>query len=266
MAKLFISTFGEKVNWIRFKQTIPIEVGVACRPESSVHYETTDCEGESISNLNPFFGELTGIYWLWKNFPFSENEIIGFAHYNKILDINPQKAEQILRKSDVDWIVKKPVRIVKHDYKQDIEVLEDVLKSRFPSYYAVWRQLYYADGESKSETCVACEMFYTSVEEFNLYCEFIFKVLFEVFEKIGEVERVAYHKRYCAFLGERLLAVYLLRNHKTAYNVSVKTNDNAIIRILKNFYRRFGLNKNPVVNKVIELVGINKKSQSSYLK
>ncbi len=42
MVGLFVSTFGEKVEWIKFKEIIPIEVGVACRPQSTVHYKITD--------------------------------------------------------------------------------------------------------------------------------------------------------------------------------------------------------------------------------
>lgn len=222
MIKLFVSTFGEKVEWIKFKSVIPIEVGVKCRAKETIHYELTDDKDDSISDLNPFFGELTGLYWIWKNYKFNENDIIGFAHYNKILDINSKNVEKIICKNRIQWIVRDPIKIVKHDYKHDIEVIQNILKKQYPSYYYVWQELYDSNGESIAENCVNCEMFYTSVKEFNNYCEFLFGVLFEVSKTIGEVDRSPYHKRYCAFLGERLLSVYLIKNKKTQYNVSAK--------------------------------------------
>ncbi len=200
MVKLFISTFGEKIDWIKRKQFVPIEVGVDCRSESTIHYTITDREGDSISHLNPYFGELSGMYWLWKNYHFTEGEIVGFAHFNKILDINYDEVESLLARDNVDWIVRQPIKLPKHAYNYDVKVLEEVLKTDFPLYYPVWSTLYYSSGESKDENCSNCEMFYTTVQEFREFCDFIFGVLFEVFDRIGEVDRVPYHKRYCAFL------------------------------------------------------------------
>ena len=266
MVKLFISTFGEKIDWIRLKQATPIEVGCECRPEATVHYELKDVGGDSISDLNPWFGELTGLYWIWKNHPFAENEIIGFAHYNKILDINPAKAEHILTQGDADWIVRIPIKLVKHAYEQDIEVLESVIRDKFPSYYNAWSELFCENGESRTESCANCEMFYTTVKEFESYCEFLFGVLFEVFNRIGKVDRVPFHKRYCAFLGERLLSVYILANRKSMLNVPTNGKANPVIRFLRWIYRRTGLNKNPLLGIIKKKLAKNRKRQSSYLK
>lgn len=266
MVKLFISTFGEKVEWINLKSVIPIEVGTLGRAKSTIHYELTDESYDSISNLNPYFGELTGLYWIWKNYKFSEGDIIGFAHYNKILDIKLDKVEQLINNKQIDWIVRDPVKMVSHDYKQDVEILENVLEKYYPSYYIVWKQLYDSNGKSITENCVNCEMFFTSIEEFNSYCTFLFGALFEVYNIIGDVDRIPYHKRYCAFLGERLLSVYIIKNNKRQYNVLIRDKTNVIINFLRKGSRLLKLDRNSKLVKCVRKLVKNENRKSSYIK
>lgn len=266
MVKLFISTFGANVEWIKFKTIIPIEVGVKCRTTDTIHYNLTDDRFDSISDLNPYYGELTGLYWIWKNYQFNDDDIVGFAHYNKVLDIDSKSVEKIIYEKKAQWIVRDRVRMVEHDYISDIEVLENVLKKHFYSYYCVWKELYNSKGESKIENCVNCEMFYTSVEEFKNYCTFLFGVLFEVQKIIGEVERTPYHKRYCAFLGERLLSVYLEKNQRKEYNVLIRDKSNGVADFLRKISRKLNLDRNSIIVKFVRGMVKSDKRKSSYMK
>ena len=42
--------------------------------------------GDNISYLNKYYGELTGIYWIWKNIlkNFDKNDLVGNCHYRKL--------------------------------------------------------------------------------------------------------------------------------------------------------------------------------------
>ena len=56
---------------------LPLFVGAIGK--NDIHYQRDD-EGENISYKNPFYCELTGLYWAWKNM---EDDYIGLVHYRR---------------------------------------------------------------------------------------------------------------------------------------------------------------------------------------
>ncbi|MDL2307190.1 DUF4422 domain-containing protein [Desulfovibrio sp. OttesenSCG-928-C06] len=68
---------------------MPIHVGRAlANPEtkSALAHMPGDDSGDSISCLNPYYSEMTSVYWAWKNYTAIGNpDYIGFAHYRRIL-------------------------------------------------------------------------------------------------------------------------------------------------------------------------------------
>ena len=240
MIKLYVSTFGDSINWIKGKQMLlPIEVGCERRNADTVHYDIRDDTKNNISGLNEYFGELTGLYWIWKNEKFKQDDIVGFAHYNKILDIRDRDIERIIINREAEWIVRDPVCIPQHSYDA---------------------------GGGSEKVCFNCELFYTSSDEFEKYCEFLFSVLFKVYSAIGKVEREPYHKRYCAFLGERLLTVYLYANNKTMYSALIEDNAKYYIRFIRKVSRILGLNRDSALVKSVRHILKRDERRSSYLK
>ena len=59
---------------------IPLHLGSEGSKE--IHGFQKDNDGESISIKNPFFCELTGLYWAWKNL---DAKYIGLVHYRRHL-------------------------------------------------------------------------------------------------------------------------------------------------------------------------------------
>ena len=237
MIHLFISSYHNDTSWIRMPEAAVIEVGMAGRPENlagtysgkpgkyrkfrggslprqdnkSIRNVLFDDRGDNISEENPYYGELTGLYWLWKHLDYPDSEIIGFCHYNKMLDISPGRVERLLRGISADWIAAVPDTIVPHSFPEDIRVLIRVLSEMEDQRYIdAWNRLYTGEGASAFRKGGSyAQLFYTTMREFRQYCSFLFQTLGEVRGIIGDVDRPPYHRRYCAFLGERLLSVYL---------------------------------------------------------
>lgn len=217
MIYLYISTFGDDISWIKIPNIHPIEVGCAVRPsQKTIIYKERDDKGQNLSVKNPYFGELTGLYYIWKNKKFKPNDIVGFAHYNKYLCISKKKINKEFKKGK-RWIVRYPEIIPPHKYYNDVYELEHILKESFPIYYIAWKNLYDKKGHSLNNqaNCSTSQMFITNGIEFDNYCNFLFGVLIKLNNKIGSVSRNSYDKRYCAFMGERLLSVYITANKIT---------------------------------------------------
>ena len=56
----------------------------------------TEKKGENILNLNKYYGEYTGVYWVWKNQlkNMDENDWIGTCHYRRLWLNNLYKEKQ----------------------------------------------------------------------------------------------------------------------------------------------------------------------------
>ena len=62
-----------------FSIYLPLEVGADSRDEH--FFELKDNTGNNISNKNPYYCELTGLYWAYKNL--NDYDILGLVHYRR---------------------------------------------------------------------------------------------------------------------------------------------------------------------------------------
>lgn len=248
MVKLYISTYDQNIDWIKkYIRCKGIEVGAALRNVQKNEDLLYDDILFNISSDNRIWGELTGLFWIWKNETFEKNDIVGFAHYNKILRIKEKNIEHIVNNGN--WIVSKPVAINKHSFQEDISELKKVLMEVDYNYYNTWTELYDDYGASRdgNKNCMSAQMFYAPAVQFKNYCDFLFTVLFKLKNKIGETERSLYDMRYCAFLGERLLSVYLKCNNIPYELADIKYNEYLYSKIARIFANRVFNNKENII-------------------
>lgn len=201
---------------------VPLQVGRACH--EALEYPGDDT-GENISVLNAYYSELTGVYWLWKNY--QNADIIGVCHYRRYLIAEDghlyhhTDIERLL--SEYDMIVTKKLELrmpyydgfaSTHDEKDLIET-ERVVAEKYPDYADLFHEMVH-----KKETYFA-NMMICHKELFDAYCSWLFDILFEVQSRIDTTGYDNYRKRVYGFLSEFLLTVWIVKNGLHVYESCV---------------------------------------------
>ncbi len=201
--------------------------------ENSAEGDLTDAGGDSIAEKNPYYCELTALYWLWKNQELED--IVGMCHYRRFFDlqdldskwvveqeehfgdvaddIHVQKIEAILQQCDIVL----PTRLAfehtieqqycKNHRHQDWDTMKDVLKEMYPEYVPAAQKVF--QGNSAS----FYNMFITRKEIFLDYMKWLFDILFEVEKRIEIPYEDKVQRRVFGYLSERLLNVYVEHHH-----------------------------------------------------
>lgn len=157
-----------------------IYVGAQVRKTAKEHKFIVDSEGDSISEKNPYYCELTALYWIWKND--KANDRIGLNHYRRyfVSSVSHEilsKAEigQLLSTSDVIlWnklTLNESVEKFYYrgaGYKKDILLLKNTIKELYPDYVSVCNEVLSEKAASYAN------MFVMNRENFNAYCEWLF--------------------------------------------------------------------------------------------
>lgn len=209
--KLFVVTH-KPVDYLPEGRTF-IGVGANQNMENVSVY---DSGLENISSKNYSYCELTALYWLWKNTNYG---YIGFEHYRRYFcskanifhasPLKPKKIKKILKKSDM--IVSNQFKFKdtiyeyykKNHISSDMDITRQAICDLYPEYLPDF------DAVMQGHKTSMCNMFVSSKQIMDKYCEWLFAVLAYAEERIDISDRDAYQKRIYGFLAERLLNVWL---------------------------------------------------------
>lgn len=190
-----------------------------------------DDTGDNISHLNPYYSELTGIYWIWKNC--RDVDYVGTSHYRRYLLDNDgrlftaKKCISALKKYDI--ITTRRV-VLNNSYHYGfaanhniaaLDMVGEILKERYCgrgdlAYYETFVRL--VNGP---ETYFG-NLLITSKEKFDAYAAWLFDLFFEVQKRIDlDADKDDYHKRVFGFISEFLLLVWTQANHYKALECMV---------------------------------------------
>ncbi len=194
-------------------------------------------KGENISHLNKFYGELTGIYWIWKNITkdMRPDDKIGNCHYRKLWlnDIYDIKQKYSFKSLYSNLLDPKNLKISKYEniQVQPIIFKEKNLITDFNEIHKsniLEESIQFLDKQHQIEfnnhlnknVLFPLNMFITTVKNFNLYCEIIFPWLNECY-KICLKKNLCknYNTRLPAFLAERFTSYWFSQN-QNKYDLS----------------------------------------------
>jgi glycosyltransferase involved in cell wall biosynthesis len=228
-------TIKAKVNWqdvrifvathVKFSlpdDTIyqPIHVGRAAGGDLGYPGDDT---GDNISALNKYYGELTGLYWIWKNYHASD--YVGLCHYrryfvqsHKLLD----KEGYIRLLMEYDVIVSKPIHHDINYYEmyekahniEDLLAVEEAIGKLSPEYLPDYREVVWGKDSYVGNLFVAAK------STWDAYCEWLFKIFKEASPKIRPDTYDSYHRRVYGFMSEQLLLVWVKANGLSWYGCS----------------------------------------------
>lgn len=200
----------------------PIQVGA--EEKESLGYNK-DNTGDNISLKNPYYCELTAIYWAWKNM---NADYIGLVHYRRYFktlrtNIGHDKFKKILLEKEalkilnnVDVILPKKrkyyIETIYSHYNNtlNIETLDEtrkIISEKKPEYLDCF------DNVMSKTYAHMFNMFIMKKCIMDEYCTWLFEILEELENRIPPNKYDAFHARYLGRISEVLLDVWLDKNN-----------------------------------------------------
>lgn len=184
-----------------------------------------DNVGENISDLNCFYGELTGLYWIWQNI--KDIDYVGFCHYRRFF-LN-DRGQEMQREDYLNFLSTYDVIIPRHaecegtylehfgraHNRKDLEAVGRAVERLYPEYTDAFRQA--MDGN----IFYGGNLMVASLSLLKAYAEWLFTIFAEAAEEIDVSSYDNYHRRVYGFLSEQMFYVYLIANHLSYYEAVV---------------------------------------------
>jgi len=177
---------------------------------------------QNISHLNYLLGDLTGLYWVWKN---TDDEFVGTNQYRRFyneeeldnffpLDTNTLFVSKFIPVDESIW-----QQFARHHGELGIKILMEAARIKKISITPEMIQ-----SLNQFKFISPCNMFFAQRKIFDSVCSVLFDIIFELYEgtkytlpyiqdNIHSIRSLE-EKRLLAFLAERVLNIlYIHSNH-----------------------------------------------------
>ncbi len=200
-----------------------------------------DNTGINISEKNPHYCELTGLFWVWQN---TRDDYKGLVHYRRFFTcrghlLTEAEIRDILGRYDIILPRPEPLRerawqefCLHSGYEKDLVLTRQavglVSEEMLPAFDAVMagRHLHLYN------------MLIASKEVFDAYCRWLFAVLTQVEQGVDMTGYTPYQQRLYGFLGERLLNVWVAHHHLRVCALPVKNTEQTLAQEVRLWMRR----------------------------
>ncbi len=210
---------------------LPVQVGAAGK--AKIDGFTGDDSGENISEKNPTYCELTGLYWAWKNL---DCDAIGLAHYRRHFSMKSrgyrkshgifasvlsyEEAEALLARYDI-LVPKKRKYYIESLYShyahtfdaRHLDVTREIIAEKYPAYVD------YVDAVYRQRHGYMFNMFLLRKADLDAYCCWLFDVLGELERRIPTDGMSAFEARFYGRVSEILFNVWLMDRVKDGATV-----------------------------------------------
>ena len=200
---------------------MPLHVGAEGKDDIDSGYQK-DNVGDNISHLNPFYCELTGLYWAWKNI---DAEYIGLTHYRRHFSMTGRKGfDNILKYKELQpflgkikvftpnkrkYFIETLYSHYKHThYASQLDETRKIILAKYPDYIESY------DLVVKRSYGYMFNMMIMEKELLDEYCMWLFDILSELKTKVNIKELSAFQQRFYGRISEIIFNVWLEKQMK----------------------------------------------------
>ena len=192
-----------------FPPYLPVQAGAALRDGFGLQRDDT---GDNISEKNPYYCELTALYWAWKNLG---SDAVGLVHYRRLFGkkgapLSGKDAERMLEGHDA-ILPEKRNYVISDLYShyadahgaETLDAAGEVIRELWPEYHAEFMRLH---------TRRSAHMFNMLIMKrpvLDRYCEWLFSVLGELEKRVPTDGMSAFDRRFFGRVSELLLDVWV---------------------------------------------------------
>lgn len=195
---------------------LPLHVGKAGKQDLGFAGDDT---GENISTKNPYYCELTGLYWLWKNV---HTDYKGLVHYRRHFGgsgkgkdpwqriLTQGELEKLLEQGDIllprkrNYYIESLYSHYAHThYAEHLDVTREMIGEQCPDYLPAFDRVM---GRTWGHMF---NMFVMSADKCDAYCAWLFPILEELEGRVDYQSLDPFQARLFGRVSELLLDVWL---------------------------------------------------------